>query len=350
LKSKKILIPFLILIISPVCIYALLYICISFYSHSKLEKLLSDAKSRGEIISLSEIKKDKISSEENRADFYIKAFNLVNTKYDRCEYGLSMKLILRFYSDNKSDVISELEKNRNVVIIMDEAFDKKGCDFRFEYEKGFKRQTPFKIPRVRPVVYMLIFQALQDIEKKDNHMAVKRIEQCLKLSDDLSENHILMTEFLAIAVGHISLNFTDYILKNNVIADYNPLLDDIKKLKWKIQKDFIKSVEVERATGILCYDEFLARPGRSIFLFKPYFLMDKLFYLNVMTERLNMIHNNTYKEKHEEFEHQVREKLPYYTFAPLVLPEFYKGYITNMELVSKCDEIIQKLEVISENN
>lgn len=289
---------------------------------------------------------ENVLSDENRAFFYIKAFNTVDTKYDRCDYGLSMKLLVNLYSSSKSETIKELKKNRNVIVYMDEAFGKEKCNFGLDYEKGFKRELPFKSTKVRAAVYMLVFQALQDIEKGDSNIAVKRIEQCLKLSDDLSESHILMTEFLAIAVGYVSIDFIDYMLEKKVVADYTPLVNELEKLELKTQTNFIKAVEVERATGLLCYDEFLASPRRSIFLFKPYFLMDKLFYLSVMTERLKMINDNSYEEKYNDFEQNVRKKLPYYTLAPFVLPEFYKGYMTNRKLILKCNDILEKLSTV----
>lgn len=249
------------------CVCAIIFLVATYFSltgkfNYEIGAELRKLKKAGEVTELSELGTKEIVRDDNRAQLYYSAGEMVN--FDFRSPVNEVKDIEGYYRENKDKIADSIEKNRVVLDIMDKSMTFNKCSFNFDYEKGFDMPVPNYL-QLRTVAYLLTMKAFDDIDKGRYDQAVLRSVQCIKMGGDMANEHgFLISDMVAIAIIKIGIMPIQYMLQNNINANYGTAVNELSCIRNSLGDDFIKSLQAERACGIDAFNKLLANKAPDI--------------------------------------------------------------------------------------
>ncbi|MEQ8225747.1 MAG: hypothetical protein ABRQ37_25770, partial [Candidatus Eremiobacterota bacterium] len=95
--------------------------------------------------------------------------------------------------------------------------------------------------------------------------AVLRSIQCVKMGGDMANEHgFLISDMVAVAIIKIGITPLQYMLQNNINANYGTSVNELSCIRNSLGDDFIKSLQAERACGIDAFNKMLANKAPDI--------------------------------------------------------------------------------------
>lgn len=326
----------------------LIYFSASAYINSQINKELNDIKSRGEIISLSEFKKESVPEGENRALLYKTAIENLN-KTLGITYPSQGKFVeyYKYYQENKEKIKSELGKNDKVFALMEETSMRNECNFEIDYENGMNAKLP-DLLALRSIVQWMTIKAIDEMEEKNYDKALDYSSRCLLLARDMDNENFPVIHIVACAIIQIAIEPVNYMAENQIKANFEPVTAELELIHGSIKDNLLKSLEAERASGIDAFDKYLnlkgidgkpAGPLESIKIIvaKPYYLADKLYYIRYISQGIDDIRKDNTVKAFEDSNYTISN------IIAINLPNLIK---INQETDKACSELLEKLEKI----
>ncbi|HPZ07261.1 MAG TPA: hypothetical protein PL110_04055 [Candidatus Eremiobacteraeota bacterium] len=346
---------------------------------------LNKVKKAGQITELSQLAKKEKVYNNNRAQLYLAASEIVDFDFYR-RPGSEKKMPI-YYKENKEKLISSFQKNQMVFDIMDKSMTLDKCNFNLDYEKGFG--TPPPIPNflnMRKVNYLLSFKAFNDIEEGRYSDALIKINQCLNIGKSfLDENSSLLSQMMAAIFINIGMEPLFYMVENHIEADYRPVINTLSSIKNSCNENFIKSLQVERTRGMDGFKKLTNNTLSSVELevfeitlikvnkyesnsfimtflnilnikediqinltkylnkytisfLKPWILADELYYVKSINKMIDILQKNPEGEVKQE------EPAGYYLISSNLIPNIERAYSIVMNIKKDCKKLIGELE------
>ncbi|MEQ8168466.1 MAG: hypothetical protein ABRQ38_06190 [Candidatus Eremiobacterota bacterium] len=320
------------------------YFNINMYFNHHINSELNRLKKDGEITHLKELVRAPVRG-DNRANLYFGAGEILDIK--RTAAPPLDGDIIKYYETNKDKIKVEMERNRIALDIMDRVSTKSKFSFNLDYEKGFAMKVPNYL-QLRSLAQLLEMKAIDEINSGNYEQAVIRCAQCLALGRDIGEeNGCLINHMISIAIIRIGTAPLDYMMKNHIVTDYRPAVEQLNLIKGSLNTGFIKSLEAERAAGINFYellssnepvqDSYLElgplSKRYSRIIVKPYILADKLYYIKYMSNLIDQVQKNPSGEINQP------ELSKYYIFSKILTPSIKRAAEQNTKIVNKCNEL-----------
>lgn len=317
------------------------------YMTGHLSALLKEAGEKGEIISFSQVTGEKIPDNENRALVYFQACKDVNFSWfsDRPEE------LYDTYKENKEKIRTELKKNEKILTLFEELFTREGCNFELDYEKGFEMKFPMDFNKLKQVRFLLAMKAIDDIEHKNYGNAVKVCNEALILSRDL--NNTLPLFFYTMSLIHMeyAMEPLNMVASKKVKMNYQSVLGELQTVKERFNKNFIKTVELERIASLYNYDILITQgynqgnqmPGRTHFIMitKPYIMADKIYYFKYMSRYIDKLKKSGIIEPFDE------KISTHYIFASMIIFNFSKICDKYNDLIKENNRLIDELTTLN---
>jgi len=330
------------------------YFNLNMYFNYHINNELERLKKAGEITSLDEMVKEYVRGGNNRGNIYLGAGELV--EIDRKHLPPQDGDIMKYYEKYTEEIKTALEKNQVVLDMMDRASTKSNFSFNHDYKKGFEMRIPNYL-KLRSIAQILEMKAIDDISCGNYDQAVIRCARCLSLGRDIGdENGFLINHMISVAIINIGTRPLDYMMRNNIKANYTPAREQLNLIRSSFNTRFIKSLEAERTTGVNFYEKLtslepldssylemgpLNKPYGRV-LMKPYILADKLYYIKYMSNVIEQVQANPSGEINQP------ELSKYYIISKLITPSIKRAAEQNTKIVNICNELFDGLENMSQ--
>ncbi len=324
------------------------YFNLNMYFNYHINNELQRLKKSGEITTVNELVKEHVRG-NNRANLYLGAGEMVEINRSHTPRGDCD--IIKYHEQYREEIKTTLEKNQVVLDIMDRASTKPNFSFNPDYKKGFEMKVPNYL-QLRSVAQILEMKAIDDIACGNYDQAVIRCAQCLSLGRDIGEeNGFLINHMISIAIISIGTQPLDYMMKNNIKANYTPAREQLNLIRSSWNTRLLKSLEAERASGISFYEKLTSlEPVDSSYLemgpfnkpygralMKPYILADKLYYIKYMSNLIEQVRKNPSGEIKQT------ELSKYYIISRILTPSIKRAAEHNTKIVNSCNELFDGL-------
>jgi len=330
------------------------YLNLNMYFNYHINKELQRLKQAGEITSLDEMVKEYVRGGNNRANIYLGAGELADI--NRSHVPPQDGDIIKYHEKYTEEIKTALEKNQVVLDIMDRASTKSNFSFNHDYKKGFEMRIPNYL-QLRSIAQILEMKAIDDISCGNYDQAVIRCTQCLALGRDIGEeNGFLINHMISVAIINIGTGPLDYMMRNNIKANYTPAREQLNLIRSSFNTRFIQSLESERSAGVNFYEKLtslepvdgsylemgpLNKPYVRV-LMKPYILADKLYYIKYMSNLIKQVQTNPSGEINQP------ELSKYYLISRIITPSIKRATEQNTKIVNICNELFDGLGNISQ--
>jgi hypothetical protein len=324
------------------------YFNINMYFNYHINQELQRAKKEGEITTLDELVKEHVRG-NNRANLYLGAAELADI--NRLATPPLDGDIMKYYEKYEDQIKVELDRNQVVLDIMDRASTKSKFSFNLDYKKGFEMLVPNYL-QLRKLAQTLELKAIDDISGGNYDEAVIRSTRCLALGRDISEeNGCLINHMISIAIVRIGIEPLNYMMKNNIKANYTPAREQLNLIRSSWNERFIKSLEAERTAGVSFYeklessdvieDSYLEmgplNKRYTRILIKPYILADKLNYIKYMSNLIDQVQKNPSGELNQP------ELSKYYIISHILTPSIKRAMEQNTKIINSCNDLFDGL-------
>ncbi len=238
-----------------VFITTIIILFVSFSCHSivnittsrSLNRTIQQAKAEGVKLTPEEVIPPPVPDEENAATVYQEAFNLIDklkekykTEWDYMPYE-STKKIEKLTTQEKNN-IKNIMKDPDFVkfyTLIDKAVNMPHCRFDIKYEKGTDMLLPH-LGKMRQCARLVAARTYILTENKKYNDALNSVKTGLKLGESLTDEPILVSQLVRIAIDVIAKNSLNYLLNKEDISfskdNYYDLISIIDKKNRKITR------------------------------------------------------------------------------------------------------------------
>jgi hypothetical protein len=271
MKLRKILIGIGLLVAAAILFSAIRH----FQLRSATNAYIARLKAQGEPMDLAQVLPPRLAPEENSADTMRRVAVLFST--DRTllssNYYSAMKLIapgramacslqsnaLDFGVTNTwQEVAAALAANKAVFPLLWSIIEKPKFDFGINYEGGIGgiNFTNFCLTESKRAAQRLQVVALSDLHRGDHASAVKDVRAALAIVKAMSDERLVISELVRIAIAQMAVNLTWEILQSKNVTDEEmaALQKDWTELEFIHTEE--RALEMERACVVIDVKKF----------------------------------------------------------------------------------------------
>lgn len=325
-KTKKVLKVIGKIFLSLIALIIVVYIVLNIVFSIQLRNKIAELKKQGRPMTIAEIIPAPVPDEENAAILYNKAFALMTSGdggipyISNKEMGTKNNVIkaieevkscsdMSEWTDEQRQEIPKLiysAELQNIYSLLEEGSRKTKCNFNPPYEEGPGMLLPYFTP-MRSAMRLLCVKALLEAEAGKNVQAFDTLLVGLKISNQLKDEPILITQLVRIACdGMIIKSIEDISDSNSIPIEKAEMIMGELSLHQSMEP-FIKCMDGERVCmgswaferilrGIpkelgelmnnSIYDTPMQMPllVTSAILWKPIFKKDFEYYLTILSK------------------------------------------------------------------
>jgi len=322
---------------------------------SPLEEELQKLREAGIPTTIEELNLPEIPDEENAALVYQKVFDLMDKNkediQDKFRDLPSYSDITQWTEEQKKEISLFIKKNKEIYELLEKATSMPKCRFPIKYEDG-PEMLLMHLAKLRMCARFLAVKSIMETEKGQMENALDIYISGIKLTQSLSNEPVLISSLVRIAIDSMMLSSLEEILNKGTVDNksYTKLVQEIMEEKesriisfglqgesilsglWiynRISKGPIKdTLEHFRLLGFGMGPP--EEPGKLIKKYLPFAENDIVFYLQTISSYISLSKEPYWqaKDKLEQLEKNLvtlpREK---YLLSFLLLPALSPSYL-----------------------